>query len=117
MVRIGKSDGSIFMTPDASLVVSVFIHEDVERGFWMRLRLASVVLLPSANFQIFGPDHPRLSLLSYDDLFALGQLGLRWMNQDLLPIGLDRVHVNLEQIFVELHLGIFGKFQSSFIYG
>jgi hypothetical protein len=51
------------------------------------------------------------------DLIILSRLGLRWSNQDLLPLELDRVHVNLEQIFVELHLGIFSKFQSSFVYG
>jgi hypothetical protein len=68
------------MTPDTGLAISVFIHEDVEGGFWMRSWLASLVLLSSANFRIFWPDHPRLSLFSYDDLLALGRLGLRWPN-------------------------------------
>jgi hypothetical protein len=73
----------------------------------MRSWLASLVLLPSANFWIFGPDPPPLSLFSYDDLLALGRLGLRWLNQDLLPLELDHVDVNLEWIFAELHLEIF----------
>jgi hypothetical protein len=84
------------MTPDAGLAISVFSHEDAECYFWMRSWLASLVPLPSVNFWIFGPDHPWLSLLSYDDLFALGRLGLRWPNQDLLPIVVDRIHVSRE---------------------
>jgi hypothetical protein len=91
-------------------------HEDVEGDFWTRSWLASLVLLPSANFWIFGADHPRWSLFSYDELLTLGRLGLRWPNQDLLPLELDRVHVNLERIFVKLHLRIFSKFQLSFVY-
>jgi hypothetical protein len=83
----------------------------------MRSWLASLVLLPSVNFLIFGPDHPRLSHLSYDDLFALDRLSLRWPNQDLLPIELDRIHVSREWIFVELRLGTLRKLQSSFVYG
>jgi hypothetical protein len=68
-------------------------------------------------FWIFRPDHPRMSLLSYDDLFALGRLGLRWSNQNFLPIELDRIHVSREWIFVELHLWTLRKLQSSFVYG
>jgi hypothetical protein len=117
MVRFEKSDGSIFTTPNAGLVISIFSHEDVECYFWIRLCLASLVLLPSTNFWIFEPDHPRLSLLSYDNLFALGRLGLRWPNQDLLLIELDRMHVSREWIFVELHLGALHKLQSFFVYG
>jgi hypothetical protein len=105
------------VTPNVILAVFVFSHEDVKCGFWTRSWPASLVLLPSTNFWIFGLDHPRLSLLSYDDLLALGRLSLRSLNQDLLPLKLDRVHVNLRRIFIELHLGIFSKFQSSFIYG
>jgi hypothetical protein len=116
MVRFGKPDGPVFLTPDPGLAISVFSHENVECDFWTRSWLASLVLLPSANFWIFGPDHPRLSLFSYDDLLAINRLSLRCLNQDLLPLELDRVHVNLERMFVELHLGIFNKFQSSFIY-
>jgi hypothetical protein len=46
----GKPDGPIFMTPNAGLATSVFSHEDVECDFWMRSRVASLVLLPSTNF-------------------------------------------------------------------
>jgi hypothetical protein len=60
------------VTPNAGLAISVFSHEDVESDFRTRLWLASLVLLPSTNFWIFGLDHPRLSLLSYGNLFALG---------------------------------------------
>jgi hypothetical protein len=69
---LGKPDDPVFVTPDAGLAIFVFSHEDVEGDFWMRLWLASLVLLPSANFLIFGLDHPRLSLFSYDNLFVLG---------------------------------------------
>jgi hypothetical protein len=110
---LGKPDGLV-VTPNADLAISVFSQEAVEGGFWMRSWLASLVLLPSTNFWIFGPDHPRPSLFSYDDLFAIGRLGLRWPNQDLAPLELDRAHVSLEQIFIKLHLGIFSKLQLSF---
>jgi hypothetical protein len=77
--------------------------------------------LPPRSFAIGHPsdfclDHPRRSFFSYDDLFTLGRLGLRWSNQDLLPIELDHVHIRQERVLVELHLGTFCKFQSSFIY-
>jgi hypothetical protein len=117
MVWFGKLDGPVFVTPDADLAISIFSHEDVECGFWTRSWLTSLILLPSANFWIFWPDHPQLSLFSYDGLVALGRLSLRWPNQDLLPLELDRVHVNLERFFIMHHLGIFSKFQSSFVYG
>jgi hypothetical protein len=55
-------------------------------------------------------------LFSYDDLLALGRLGLRWPTQDLVPIELDHVHVHQEWVLIELHLGTFYKCQSSFIY-
>jgi hypothetical protein len=110
IVWFGKLDDPVFTTPETGLAISVFSHEDVEGGFWMRSWFASLVLLPSANFWIFGPDHPRLSLLSYDDLFALDRLGLRRLNQDLISIELDRIHVSWEQIFVELHLGLSTNF-------
>jgi hypothetical protein len=71
-----KPDGPVFVTPDAGPAISRLSHDDVEGGFQMRSWLASLVLLPSANFWIFGLDHPRLSLFSYDNIFALGQLGL-----------------------------------------
>jgi hypothetical protein len=85
MVRFGKLNGSVFVTPDAGLVVSVFSHEDVEGGFRMRSWLASLVLLSSVNFWIFGPDHPWSSLFSYDDFLALGRLSLRCPNQTFFP--------------------------------
>jgi hypothetical protein len=112
-----KPDDLVFVTPDAGLAIFVFSHEDVEGDFWMRSWLASLILLPSVYFWIFGPDHPQLSLFSYDNLFALGRLSLRWPNQDLLPIEFDRVHVSQERIFVELHLETLRKLQSFFIYG
>jgi hypothetical protein len=43
--------------------------------------------------------------------------GLRWMNQNLLPIELNHVHVCRERVLVKLHLEAFCKFQSSFVYG
>jgi hypothetical protein len=54
---------------------------------------------------------------TYDEILALGRLDLRWLNQDLLPIELDHVHVRQERVLVELHLRTFCKFQSSSIYG
>jgi hypothetical protein len=109
-------DGLVFTTPNAGLAFLVPIHEDVEGGLWAPLWLAPIVLLSLVIFQIFWLDHPRWPLFSYDDLLALGRLGLRWPNQDLLPIKLDNVHVHWERVFVELHLGTFYKFQSSFVY-
>jgi hypothetical protein len=76
-----------------------------------------LVLLPLAIFQTFWLDHPWCPLFFYSDVIAFGQLGLRWLNQDLLPIELDHVHIRGEWDLVELHLGTFYKFQSSFIYG
>jgi hypothetical protein len=73
----GKLDGPVFTTPDVSPASSIFSHEDVEGGFWTRSRVVSLILLPSANFWIFRPDHPWLSILSYDNLFAFGRLSLR----------------------------------------
>jgi hypothetical protein len=79
--------------------------------------LAPLVLLPLAIIWTFWLNHPQWPFFSYDDLLALGRLSLRWPDQDLLPIELDDVHVCLERVLVELHLGSFSKFQSSFIYG
>jgi hypothetical protein len=67
------------MPPDAGPAFLVLSHEDVKGGLWEPLRLASLILLPL--------------ILSYDDLLALGRLGLRWLNQDLIPVELDHVHV------------------------
>jgi hypothetical protein len=113
----GKSDGLVFVNPDAGPAFSVLSHEDVKGDFRTMSRLASLILLPSVNFRISGPDRPQLSLFSYDDLFAFSRFGLRWPNQDLLPIEIDRVHVSREWVFVELHLWTLCKLQSSFIYG
>jgi hypothetical protein len=81
------------------------------------VRLASLVLLPLAILRTFFLNHPQWPLFSYDDLFALGRLGLRWPNQNFLPIELNHVHVRSEWVFVELYLGTLYKFQSSFVYG
>jgi hypothetical protein len=50
MIRFVKPDGPVFVTPDTCLAIFVFSHEDVEGGFWMRSRLAYLVLLRSTNF-------------------------------------------------------------------
>jgi hypothetical protein len=105
------------MTPDGSHAFLVLGHEDVEGGLQAPLRLAPFVLLPLAILRGFELDHPWWPLFSYDDLLALGRLGLRWLNQDLLPFDLDHVHIRREWVVIELHLGTFCKFQSSFIYG
>jgi hypothetical protein len=89
----------------------------IEGGLWALRRFAHLVLLPLAILRAFWLDHPRQSFFPYDDFLALGRLGLRWPNQDLLLIELDHVHVCQELVFVELHLGTLSKFQSSFIYG
>jgi hypothetical protein len=87
-------DGSVFVTPDASPAFHVLGHEDVEGGLWVSQRLAPLVLLPFTILRTFWLNHPRWPLFSYDDLLALGRLGLRWPNQDLLPIELNHVHVH-----------------------
>jgi hypothetical protein len=81
------------------------------------LRLAPLILLLLATFWTFWLDHLWWPLFSYDNILVLGRLSLRWPKQDLLPIELNHVHVHREQILVELHLRIFYKFQSSFVYG
>jgi hypothetical protein len=91
------------MPPDAGPAFLVLSHEDVKGGLWEPLRLASLILLPL--------------ILSYDDLLALGRLGLRWLNQDLIPVELDHVHVCQEWVFVEIHLLTLYKFQLFIIYG
>jgi hypothetical protein len=115
--RFGISDGPIFVTPDAGPTFPVLGHEDVEGGLWALLWLAPLILLSLAIIQTFWLNHPRRPLFSYDNLIALGRLGLCRPNQDLLPIELDHVHIHLEHLLVELHLGTFYKFQLSFIYG
>jgi hypothetical protein len=98
------------MTPDVGPAFFVHGYEDVEGGLWTLLLLAPLILWPLATFWTFWLDHPRWSFFSYDDVLALGQLGLRWSNQDLLPFELDHVHVCQEWVLIKLHLGTFCKF-------
>jgi hypothetical protein len=95
----------------------VLSHEDVESGLWARMWLGPLIFLPLSIFWTFGFHHPCLPFLSYGNLIPFSRLGLRWSNHDLLPFELDHVHICQERVFVELHLGTFNKFQSSFIYG
>jgi hypothetical protein len=84
MVRFGKLDGPVFMTPNAGLAISVFSHEDVKCGFWMRMCLLDEIVACFSRSSsigqfldlILGLDHPRWPLFSYDNLFVLGRLGL-----------------------------------------
>jgi hypothetical protein len=92
-------------------------QEDVEGGLWVLLWLAPLILLPLPILQTFGLDHPQRLFFSYDDLLALGRLGLRSPNQNLLPLEPDHVHICWEWVLVKLHLRTFYKFQSSFVYG
>jgi hypothetical protein len=105
------------VTPDVNPAFLVLGREDIEGDLWAFLWLAPLILPPLAIFRAFWFDHPRWPFFPYDNTFALGRLGLRWPNQDLLPMELDHVHVHWERVLVELHLGIFCKFESSFIYG
>jgi hypothetical protein len=108
---------TVELQPDAGSAFLVLGHEDVKGGLWKSLRLAPFILLPMAILQTFWLDHPRWLFFSYDDLFTLGRLIMRWLNQDLLSIELDQVHVCQEWVIVEHHLGTFCKFQSSSTYG
>jgi hypothetical protein len=85
--------------------------------FWAALWLAPLILLPFSILQIFWLDHPQRPFFSYYDILSLGRLSLRWLNQDLLSLELDHVHICREWVLVELHMGTFYKFQSSFVYG
>jgi hypothetical protein len=105
------------VTPDAGPGLLVLGHKNVEGGLWASLRLAPLIFLPLAILQTFWLNHLWWPLFSYNDLLALGRLGLRWLNQDLLPIELGHVHICWERVLGELHLATFWKFQSSFIYG
>jgi hypothetical protein len=110
IVQFGTPNGPVFTTRDVSLAFLVLGHEYVEGGLWASLQLAPFILFSLAIFRTFWLEHPRWPLFSYDDVLTLGQLGLRWLNQDLLPIKLGHVHVCGEQVFVELHLRTFCKF-------
>jgi hypothetical protein len=91
------------VTPDAGPAFLVLGHEDVEGGLGALLWLAPLIFLPLAVLQTFWLDHPWWLLFSYDDVLALGRLGLRWLNQDLLPNELNHIHVCQERVLVELH--------------
>jgi hypothetical protein len=93
-IWFGILDGLVLTTPDAGPDFVVFCYENVECGLWALLRLAPLILLPMATFWTFWLDYLRWLLFSYKDILALGQLGLRWLNQDLLPIDLDCVHIH-----------------------
>jgi hypothetical protein len=108
---------SDFHAPDAGSDFLVLGHEDVECGRWAAFQLAPLILLPLAIIRTFWFDHHRRPFFSYDNLFYLDRLSLRWPDQDLLPLELDHIHIHRERILVELYLGTFCKFQSSFIYG
>jgi hypothetical protein len=110
-------DGSVFALPNVGGVFLVLGHEDIDGGIQALLWLAPLILLPLAILRTLWLDHPWRPFFSYDDLLAFGQFGLRWSNQDLLRIELDQVHIHREWVLVELYLGAFCKFQSSFVYG
>jgi hypothetical protein len=69
---LGKPDGPIFTLPDTDPAFHVLSNEDVKSGLWVRLRLAPLIFLPLVSFWTFGLEHPRLSFLSYDNLFRFG---------------------------------------------
>jgi hypothetical protein len=105
------------MLPDVGPSFLLLGHEDAEGDLWVPLLLAPLVLPPLTILLTFWLDYPRWPLLSYDDLLAFSRFSLGWLNQDLLPIKLDHVHIHRECVLVELHLGAFYKFQPSFVYG
>jgi hypothetical protein len=115
-IQFGILDGLVFTPPDVSPTFLVLGHEDIEGGLGASLRPAALIFLPLAILWTFWLDHPWRSFFSYDDLLALGRLSLRRPNQDLLAIELNHVHIHREWVLVELHLGTFYKFQSSFVY-
>jgi hypothetical protein len=92
------------MPPDTGPAFLVLGQEDVEGGIWVMLWLAPLILLPLAIIRTFRLDHPRWLFFSYDNLLSLGRLGLRWPNQNLLPLELDHVHIHRERVIAK-HLG------------
>jgi hypothetical protein len=70
MDRFGKLDGPVFALLHTGPVFPILSHEDVESCLWVRLQLAPLIFLPLAVLWAFGLDHPRLPLLSYDNLLA-----------------------------------------------
>jgi hypothetical protein len=116
-IRFGIPNGLVFTPPNAVPAFLVLGHEDIKGGLWAALQLAPLILLSLAILRTFRLDYPWWLFFSYDDLLSLGRLSLRWPNQDLLPLELDHVHICRERVLVELHLGTFCKFQSSFVHG
>jgi hypothetical protein len=122
----GKSDypvcdsgWSSFLCPLTSALSSLYLAMRISKvafGWHCGLPPPPFVLLPLAILQTFRLDHPQQPFFSYDDLHSLGHLGLRWPNRDL-PLELDHIHIHRERVLVELRLGTFRKFQSSFVYG
>jgi hypothetical protein len=92
----------------AGSVFFVLGHDDVEGGLWASLQLAPIILLPLVILRCLiilgGCSSPMTTCLPLVDL------------ANLLPIELDHVHIRREQVFVELYLGTFCKFESSFVY-
>jgi hypothetical protein len=97
--------------PDTGPAFLVLRQEDVEGGLWAMLWLAPLILLPLAILWTLRLDHPQRPFFSYDNLLSLCRLDLRWLNQNLLPLELDHVHIRWEWVLVELHLGTLCKFQ------
>jgi hypothetical protein len=75
IVQFGISDDPVFTLPNTSPGFPILSHEDVKSDLWALLWLAPLIFPLLAIFQTFGPDHPRLTFLSYDNLFPLGRLG------------------------------------------
>jgi hypothetical protein len=71
-VWFGISDGPVFMLPNVGSAFLVLGHEDVKGGLWAPLWLATLILLPLAILRTFWLDPPRRTLLSFDDVLALG---------------------------------------------
>jgi hypothetical protein len=73
----GKPDCPVFMIPDVGLAFLVLSHENVEGGLGASLWLAPLIFLPLAVVQTFWLNHPWWPFFFYDDLLAIGRLGLR----------------------------------------
>jgi hypothetical protein len=93
--------------PDAGPTFLVLGQEDVECALLGDVAACPLILFPLAMLWTFRLDYSRRSFFSYDNLLSLGHLGLRWLNQDLLPLELNHVHIHRERVLVELHLGTF----------
>jgi hypothetical protein len=102
---VWDSGWSGFHAPNTGPAFLVLGQEDVEGGLWVTLWHAPIIPLPLAILRTFRVHHPRQLFFSYDNLLSHGRLSLRWLNQNLLPLELDHVHIRQEQVLVELHLG------------